>query len=162
MIDRNYIEQLFKAHFVQMHRFAVMLLHDEELAADVVQDVFASLLESEANSSVSGGYLMNAVRNRCLNHIRDCEIHQRIIAGYYLDSESEQYIPFDDERMSNIRTLVSSELPPQARRIIELRFYSGLQFSEIAVEMGISETAVYRHLRKALILIRQKLNTNGN
>ena len=36
MIDRNYIEQLFKAHFVQMHRFAVMLLHDEELAADVV------------------------------------------------------------------------------------------------------------------------------
>ena len=30
------------------------------------------------------------------------------------------------------------------------------------VEMGISETAVYRHLRKALILIRQKLNTNGN
>lgn len=162
MIDRNYIEQLFKAHFAQMHRFAVMLLHDEELAADVVQDVFASLLESEANSSVSGGYLMNAVRNRCLNHIRDCEIHQRIIAGYYLDSESEQYIPFDDERMSNIRTLVSSELPPQARRIIELRFYSGLQFSEIAVEMGISETAVYRHLRKALILIRQKLNTNGN
>ena len=105
---------------------------------------------------------MNAVRNRCLNHIRDCEIHQRIIAGYYLDSESEQHISFDDERMSNIRTLVSSELPPQARRIIELRFYSGLQFSEIAVEMGISETAVYRHLRKALILIRQKLNTNGN
>lgn len=162
MTTNNDIEQLFKENFGRMHRLAVVLLHDNDLAADIVQDVFASLLEREADIIVSAGYLMNAVRNRCLNYIRDCDIHQRIAAGYFLDNEKyDTELPNDEEKIARIRALISSELSPQARRVIELRFYSGLPFAEVAAEMGISETAVYRHLRHALITIRQKLNQNG-
>ena len=44
---------------------------------------------------------------------------------------------------------------------MELRFNRGMQFSNIASEMGISQTAVYRHLSHALSIIRKKLNENG-
>lgn len=162
MTNNNDIEQLFREHFVRMHRLAAVLLHDDALAADIVQDVFASLLQRETGIIVSGAYLMNAVRNRCLNYIRDCDIHQRIAKGYFLDNNKyDADLLADEETFTRIRGLISSELSPQARRVIELRFYGGLPFAEVAAEMGISETAVYRHLRHALITLRQKLNQNG-
>ncbi|MDE5881881.1 MAG: hypothetical protein K2H60_09140 [Muribaculaceae bacterium] len=44
---------------------------------------------------------------------------------------------------------------------MEFRFSNGLPFAEIATKMGISQTAVYRHLSHALTIIRKKLNENG-
>ena len=162
MTTKNDIEQLFREHFAQMHRLSVALLHDDDLAADIVQDVFASLLEREASVIVSGGYLMNAVRNRCLNYIRDLDIHRRIAAAYFLDNEKyDAGAQPDGEDTARLRGLIASELSPQARRVIQLRFYRGLPFADVAAEMGISQTAVFRHLRHALIAIRQKLKKNG-
>ena len=162
MTNRNDIEQLFKAHYAQMYRLAVALLHDDYLARDIIHDVFASLLDSPIEILVTCGYLVKAVRNRCLNHIRDCEIHQRIANRYFLENEeydSEEWP--DEETIARIYCLIKSEISPQARRVMELRFSEGLPFARIAAVMGISETAVYRHLSHALTIIRKKLNENG-
>ena len=162
MTNRNDIEQLFKAHYAQMYRLAVALLHDDDLARDIIHDVFASLLDSPIEILVTNGYLVKAVRNRCLNHIRDCEIHQRIANRYFLENEvydSEDWP--DEETISRIYSLIKSEISPQAKRVMELRFSEGLPFARIAAVMGISETAVYRHLSHALTIIRKKLNENG-
>ena len=159
MTNRNDIEQLFKAHYAQMYRLAVALLHDDDLARDIVHDVFASLLDSSLDITVSGGYLIKAVRNRCLNYIRDCEIHQRIANRYFLENEEYESEDWpDDETIARIYSLIKSELSPQARRVMELRFSEGLPFARIATTMGISETAVYRHLSHALKIIRKKLS----
>ncbi|MDE6860757.1 MAG: sigma-70 family RNA polymerase sigma factor [Duncaniella sp.] len=162
MTNRNDIEQLFKAHYAQMYRLAVVLLHNDDLARDIVHDVFVSLLDVTRDTLISGGYLLKAVRNRCLNHIRDCEIHQRIANRYFLENEeyeSEEWP--DEETIARIYSLIKSEISPQAKRIMEFRFSEGLPFSRIAASMGISETAVYRHLSHALTIIRKKLNENG-
>lgn len=162
MTNGNDIEQLFKAHYAQMYRLATALLHDDDLARDIVHDVFASLLDAHTSLHVSGGYLLNAVRNRSLNHIRDCEIHQRIANRYFLDNEeynSERWP--DDETIARIYSLIHNGISTQAKRVIELRFSDGMPFAHIATVMGISETAVYRHLRNALKVIRKKINENG-
>lgn len=162
MTNRNDIEELFKAHYAQMYRLAMALLHDDDLARDIVHDVFASLLDGHTGLHVSVGYLLNAVKNRSLNHIRDCEIHQRIANRYFLDNEeydSERWP--DDETIARIYSLIHNDIPARAKRVIELRFSEGLPFAGIAAAMGISETAVYRHLSNALKVIRKKLNENG-
>lgn len=162
MTEKTDIEPLFKAHYAPMHRLAMALLHDDELARDIVHDVFASLFESPLNFRVNAGYLLKAVRNRCLNHIRNCEIHRRVAALYFLDNEEYETEEWpDEETMSLIHTLIGSEVSPRAKEVIELRFERGMRFSEIAAEMGISETAVYRHLSHALAAIRKKLTENG-
>lgn len=159
MTNRNDIEQLFKAHYAQMHRLAVVLLHDDDLARDIVHDVFASLLDGTPQILITGGYLLKAVRNRCLNHIRDCEIHQRIADRYFLENEEYDTEDWpDEETIARIYSLIRNDISPQARRVMELRFSDGLPFSKVAAAMGISETAVYRHLSHALTIIRQKLN----
>ncbi|MDE6564125.1 MAG: sigma-70 family RNA polymerase sigma factor [Muribaculaceae bacterium] len=162
MTNRNDIERLFKAHYEQMFRLAVALLHDDDLARDIVHEVFASLLDGTFDIPVSCGYLLKAVRNRCLNHIRDCEIHQRIAKRYFIENEEYDREDWPDEEIiARIYTLIKSEISPQARRVMELRFSDGLPFARIAASMGISETAVYRHLSHAMIIIRKKLNENG-
>ena len=162
MTNRNDIEQLFKAHYAQMYRQATALLHDDDLARDIVHDVFASLLDGKEDTPTNGAYLSKAVRNRCLNHIRDCEIHQRIANYYFIDNEEyETGDSIDDETIARIYHFISNDIPAQAKRVIELRFSEGLPFARIATIMGISETAVYRHLSHALTLIRKKINENG-
>lgn len=145
-----------------MLRLAVGLLHDDDLARDIVHDVFASLLDGERKILVTGGYLLRAVRNRCLNYIRDCGIHQRITALYLLDEEEYDNEEWpDEETIARINAIIDSVISSQGRRVIELRFSSGMPFAEIASAMGLSETAVYRHLSNALKIIRKKLNENG-
>lgn len=162
MTDRNDIEQLFKAHYAQMFRMAVTILHDDDFARDIVHDVFVSLLGEKTDLIISGGYLLRAVRNRCLNHISNCSIHQRIANRYFLDNEEYDAEDWpDEETISRIYVLVRNEISPQARRVMELRFSEGMKFARISEIMGISETAVYRHLSHALTLIRKKLNENG-
>lgn len=162
MTNRNDIEQLFRTHYERMNRVAVSLLHDDDLARDIVHDVFAALLCGRQSVAVTGGYLLKAVRNRCLNHIRDCDIHQRVANRYFLDNEEYDADDWpDDETIARIDSMIRCDITPQARRVIELRFSDGLPFAGIAATMGISETAVYRHLGHALAIIRQKLNDNG-
>lgn len=87
MMDVNDIERLFKAHFSQMQRLAMALLHDEDIARDIVHDVFARLLDCSQGGPVGPGYLMMAVRNHCLNHIRACEIRERVAKLYFHDND---------------------------------------------------------------------------
>lgn len=145
-----------------MYRQATALLHDDDLARDIVHDVFASLLDGNEDTPANGAYLSKAVRNRCLNYIRDCEIHQRIANLYFLDNEEyETGDSIDYETIARIHHLISNDIPAQAKRVIELRFSEGMPFARIATTMGISETAVYRHLSHALTIIRKKINENG-
>ncbi len=53
MTNRNDIEKLFKAHYQQMYRLAKALLQDDDLARDIVHDVFESLLHLKNSSTIS-------------------------------------------------------------------------------------------------------------
>lgn len=163
MRDPREIERLFKTHFGRMHRLALAMLHDDDLARDIVHDLFASLLDAgEADVPVpSEGYLMRAVRNRCLNHIRDLGIRERIHNLYLPGVEEYETEDWpDEETLATLRDAVESDLSPQGREVVEMRFGRGMRFSEIAAAMGLSETAVYRHMRNALARLRQSLERN--
>ena len=162
MTNRNDIETLFKANYPQMRRLARALLHDDDSARDIVHDVFESLLNSKNQALFSTAYLLSSVRNRCLSQIRDKGIHDRILNLYFCEMEEYDAEKWpDDETIAGIYQIIKSELTPQCRRIMELRFINGLSFANVAENLGISENAVYKHVRQALVIIRKKLNQNG-
>ena len=163
MTDRNNIEQLFKTHYARMLRVAVMIIHDDDLARDIVHDVFASLLACSGDFLPSESYLLKAVRNRFLNHIRDCGIHDRIALCYLADSEEYDNEDWpDEETIEAVSRLIATDITPRAREIIDLRFSKGLKFAEIAARLGISQNAVFCHMRNALSFIRKKINQDGS
>ena len=163
MTHRPDIEKLFKKYYAQMHRQAAMLLHDDDLARDIVHDVFCTLLDGNiAVSVLTPSYLLRAVRNRCLNHIRDLDIHERVLGLYFAEMDDYDGEDWPDEdTVSEIYSIIRDNMPEQCQHVVELRFVDGLKFEAVAREMGISQTAVFKHLRHALSIIRNKLSENG-
>lgn len=163
MTHRPDIEKLFKKYYAQMHRQAAMLLHDDNLARDIVHDVFCTLLDGNiAVSVLTPSYLFRAVRNRCLNHIRDLDIHERVLGLYFAEMDDYDGEDWPDEdTVSEIYSIIRDNMPEQCQRVVELHFVDGLKFEAVAREMGISQTAVFKHMRHALSIIRNKLSENG-
>jgi RNA polymerase sigma-70 factor (ECF subfamily) len=124
--------------------------------------VFEKLLYSKNDTKVSPSYLLSSVRNRALNMIRNKGIHDRILNLYFCEIEEYDTEDWpDDETIAEIYQIIKEELTTQCRRIMELRFIEGLKFSDVADTLGLSENAVYKQVRQALVIIRKNLNQNG-
>ncbi len=163
MTDQKKLEKLFRQHYRQMYRLATMLLHDDAESKDVVHDIFARLLDDlkELNEETAEHYLLTltSVRNRCLNVIRSRQIQERVEHLYLLDLDTT-ITPTErlEEELKALYQGVGELEPPVCREIIMQHFRDGITFKEIALRLSVSETTVYKHLRRALHQLRTHLN----
>ena len=160
MTDQRKLEKLFKQHYRQMYRLATILLHDDAESKDVVHDIFAHLLDDprDLREETVESYLLTSVRNRCLNVIRSRQIQERVERLYLHDLDTT-IIPTErlDEELKTLYKGIDLLEPPLYRDIILQHFRDGVTFKEIARCMGVSETTVYKHLRRALHQLRTQL-----
>ncbi|MDL5049916.1 sigma-70 family RNA polymerase sigma factor [Oscillatoria amoena NRMC-F 0135] len=66
-------ETLFKRYYQMLRKVAQYMLDDLEQAEELVQDAFVNIWEKRSNVNPDASfknYLITAVRNRCLNHIK--------------------------------------------------------------------------------------------
>ncbi len=163
MTDQRKLEKLFKQHYRQMYRLATILLHDDAESKDVVHDIFARLLDdhSDLREETAESYLLTSVRNRCLNVIRSRQIQERVEHLYLLDLDTT-ITPTErlEEELKILLQSVSQLDPPVCRDIIIQHFRDGMTFKEIASHLGVSETTVYKHLRRALSQLRTHLKNH--
>ena len=160
MTDQKKLEKLFKQHYRQMYRLATMLLHDDAESKDVVHDIFAHLLRNsqDLREDTAESYLLTSVRNRCLNVIRSRQIQERVENLYLLDLDTN-ITPTErlEEELEALYKGIDQLEPPVCRDIIMQHFRDGITFKEIANCLGVSETTVYKHLRRALNQLRTQL-----
>ena len=158
---KQFIEKLFRQHYRQMYRLAMMLLHDDAESKDVVHDIFAHLLREsqDLREDTAEHYLLTSVRNRCLNVIRSRKIQERVEHLYLLDIDTT-ITPTErlEEELKALYKGIGQLEPPVCRDIIMQHFRDGVTFKEIAHRLGVSETTVYKHLRRALNQLRTHLN----
>ena len=160
MTDKSKLEKLFRQHYRQMYRLATMLLHDDAESKDVVHDIFAHLLRNsqDLREDTAESYLLTSVRNRCLNVIRSRQIQERVEHLYLLDLDTT-ITPTErlEEELEALYKGIDQLEPPVCRDIIMQHFRDGITFKEIANRLGVSETTVYKHLRRALNQLRTQL-----
>ncbi|MBD5328301.1 MAG: sigma-70 family RNA polymerase sigma factor [Bacteroides sp.] len=161
MTTKDDIERLFRTHYAAMYRLAMLILREDDVARDIVHDVFEALLVS-GKSDVSAPYLLTAVRNRCLKHIRHLSVQDRMKEVHSINEmeiENEEWP--DDDTIALIQYTVSKDLSDTCRRVVAMRFTDGKSYNEIAETLGVSKVAVYKHLRHAIDVLRKKLSKNG-
>lgn len=158
------VERLFRENYRRMFLVAVFLLHDEAEGKDVVHDVFETVMRNgiELRGETASGYLLSSTRNRCLNRLRSMRIKEKVANEYAIFSNLESVTDEDasEERIATLNAGISHLQPPVRKKIIEMHFRQGLKFREIAAKLGISETAVYKHLRQAMASLRSQLTDN--
>lgn len=158
MAQKEIIEQLFRRCYRPMIHLARILLHDDKESEDVVSDVFLELMNKDIvpESDTALAFLMTSVRNRCLNIIRNQSIQQRILHLYLLDDKLDEHEAEEkEERIHQIRLFIDEKLSDDNRRILLEHYQEHLTYHEIAFREGISEVAVYKHLKKSLDTIKE-------
>ena len=136
---RRLCQRLFKQHYAKMYRMARTILYDEQESEDVVSDIFE---------------VLTSVRNRCLKRLR--RPASAIEGSGY--NEPVDASDVEDERLTDIDEFIACHLSEQEQRIFRLRFTDGCSYEEIAAAEGISRVAVWKHLSRALNLIRNHFN----
>lgn len=158
MTTNSDIEKLFRSNYTTMLTLAIRLLHDADIARDIVHDVFESML-SENLPTVTPAYLLTGVRFACLKHLRSLSLRERFndLYALNLDEIEDDQWP-DPEDVARLNELIDQSLTMQDRQVVRLRFNERMSYDEIARQLGISEVAVYKHLRHAMDVLRQNFN----
>ena len=151
---KQFIEQLFRQNYSEMIHLASVLLGDDEEAEDVVQDVFLRVADSDIPPK-NDNYLLTAVRNACLNRIRQMLLHDKVKRLMPIEDDSDlQPIDKRMRRLDDIATYVDEQLEEPHRSIFHLRFDEDLTVSEIARRLGLNPNTAYKYLMQSIQQIR--------
>ena len=156
--NKQGFERIYKDNYRQMYRFAFSILEDAEEARDAVSQVFTQMWNSQpaiADASVMG-YLLAATRNRCLNIMRQKRLRQQMeleVAMQKAQQENEER----EELMEELQRVINDNLTEQDRRVLSLHYDEEMTYEETAKALGISSSAVNKHITRSLGKIRSIL-----
>ena len=139
-------------YYTKMYHLARTILYDEEESKDVVQEVFARLLDSKStlHTETIEGYLLTSVRHRCFGVLEHRKITEQF-AQLYLSQTEEPMTSSDDmEQLDDLIQYIEDNLPPIGQNIFRLRFLQGMSYQEVADAVGVSKVTVYNHLSQTL------------
>lgn len=153
-MSEQQFKELFLSEYDRMYKAAYILLNDEDEAKDVVQDIFAKVWAgtSPLREVSQRTFLLTCVRNRCLNIIAQRQTRQE--AMKLLTAEAIDSGQHDEEIIESVRRYVDERLTPQTGRIIRMHFDEDQSYKAISKSLGISLSAVNKHIVQGLRKLR--------
>jgi RNA polymerase sigma factor (TIGR02999 family) len=157
-------EALFAQLYAELHRLArrqrargardmtlgtTTLLHEAYLDMARRNSVF----EDRARFM---GYASRVMRSLIINHVRNRRTQKRGGLFELVPQETDVAAPgTEPDELARIGRAVDAlaEVEPLLAQIVDLRFFCGFTFAEIAAMHGLSERSVQRHWRKARLFL---------
>lgn len=160
--NKIWVKQLFERYYASMVLFAQSYIPDQEVAKDIVQDIFLVLIRSQEKFTTIEHlktYLYSTVKNRCLKHIRHQNVKVRY-KQYVLTNENEEANYHErilDEEVFSLLNQAIQELPAQCKNVFLLTL-EGKSNPEIAEILGIGIETVKSHKKtgKKILYIKLK------
>ncbi|PTX18447.1 RNA polymerase sigma-70 factor (ECF subfamily) [Pontibacter mucosus] len=148
---------LYRRYAPVMLRYGHRLSSDPDLVKDCVQQVFFQVWKSRQNLSTPPSvrnYLLKAFRCELAKKATFISRFQSLPDDSQLGTETSyeaeliklQTSDLDSQRISQLLT----KLPERQREVIFLKYYTGLQYDEMADIMGIDQKSVYKLTYKAI------------
>jgi len=160
---------LYNTYYSYLNAIAIYYLFDKNVSSEIVNDVFLNVWSKRKELKFPiHSYLVKAVQNGCLNHIRSQRIRTSIYDTYSQEiyKVEEIHILSNPEPLQNIELKETERqinealehLPPKCRLIFEYYFYEGKSPEEIAVQIDISVSTVRVQIKNALDKLKKLLN----
>ena len=133
------------------------MIGEKEVCQDIVSDAFEQTwLFSQKNPNFNQtSYMYSLVRNKCVDetakaHYADFYMHM------FSESDEGDTSKEMEEQISQIYQIFQ-ELTPKTRTILKMCYFQKKTYNETADELGISVSAVRKHIVNALKVFRQRI-----
>jgi RNA polymerase sigma-70 factor (sigma-E family) len=155
------LELLYAAHWARLVRLAVLLVHDQGSAEEIVQDCFVAVHARWSrlhDPEKALAYLRQSVVNRSRSHLRHLAVVRRHAdrQGPPEHAAGADHSAYD---LAQRKTVLDAlrRLPRRQREVLALRYYLDLSEAEIAETLGISRGAVKSHASRGAAALRAEL-----
>lgn len=150
-------ERAFEEHHRAVYSFAYRLTGRQDVAGDIAQECFLSLLRAPERYDPARGsmkvYLFSIARNLALKQYRD----ERADPGNCSAADLGVADPAPDYELSRAVALAVAALPGLQREALVLFEYEGATIGEIAQISGVDEGTVKSRLFRARQNLRREL-----
>lgn len=159
--DESALRHLYESFFHALCAFGNRFLSENEVVADVVQEVFIKVWDRRSDFDTVysiRSFMYISVRNACLNHKRDnAKIHKIGLNDLYLDSLAEEECCWivEEEVHRMIRNEIG-QLPEGIKKVIELTLLD-MSIAKIAEVLKLSENTVRNQRARGKDILRSKL-----
>lgn len=168
--DENAYETLYTMHYGVLCLFARRYVEDSYVAETMVSDVIYNIWRKKESLTINTSlrnYLMQSVKNRCINHIEQ-QKKQSALKTHYADDITAREMSFESESEYPLATILSKELdlkiqqvlnslPEKTRDIFLLSRSADLKYADIALQTNMSVDSVKYHIKSALSTLREEL-----
>ena len=172
--ESDAFEQLVRTYDQQVLRMAYNLLHSQEDARDVYQEVFLRVYRSLSKFRFDCSFstwLYRIVANLCLDQIRKRKVRKeeaQSVSTAAGDVDRLQFVPEQRADVDPQRQLLSAEmkwridevlgqLTPRERLVFEMRHFQGMRLRAIGESLGVTEEAAKNCLFRATQKMRAAL-----
>lgn len=151
-IDLDQFEDVFKEHYSKLYRYVKSIVKDDELAKDVLSDLFLNLWLQKDRLQINSirAYLFRSARNGALKAL-SAQSPNMVIDDCW-DITENAFNPLErivaKESVRIVEELMN-KLPTARKEIIHLRL-CGLKNHEIAKTLDITEKKVEYNMREAI------------
>ena len=152
--------EIYSLHWKELCAIAARITKNKEVAEDIVQEVFLSLLNRNQEQPIENvrAFLIQALKYQCFNWFRSARIaneHLSRMAKAELENTTENDVNFilTDQTVHD----VVSSMPDRCREVFEMSRYQQFTNEEIATKLNLSQRTVENHLTRALKILRVSL-----
>ncbi len=162
MEEKPTLSQVFATEESPLLRYAYGLVGQRETAEDLVQEAFLKLHAHWENVGHPRAWLFRSIHNLALNHLRDHKRETSIDSSDDFQSNS----PDPEQALGRLEAvgtlqLLVSELDPDDRQLISLKYQENLKYDQISQRTGLSVGNVGYKLHHALKNLADSLRRLG-
>jgi RNA polymerase sigma-70 factor (ECF subfamily) len=165
--DRQALAVFYDETAAVLFSTAVRILGDTHEAEEVVQDVFVQIWSKAATFDAALGapfhWALGITRNRAIDRLRSRQRRSRLLEEMTEESANPPAAAFpqnefalSEEELSGVRSAVKN-LPPDQRQAIEMAFFSGLTYAEIAGALNEPLGTIKARIRRGMLKLRESL-----
>lgn len=165
--DQYAFTVLFKHYQRYVYASGRKLMHSDDLAEEVVQDIFLKIwLNREQMAEVLnfGAYLNRLVRNHSFNLLRQMAQEAKSTANLAhpdADVDHSTTERIDHNEATKILNEALQQLSPQQRTAYDLCHVNGMKYKDAADQMNISTDTLHSHMKLAMKKIRTHFKKNS-
>lgn len=148
----------FKAYTERLYHYALGFVKERAVAEDLVQDAFIYLWTNRERIAFTGSvyaYLLQAVKNACINYKAHQEVEEKYRKGVGIYEIQEDTEAEWEALRQRVMSAVDS-LPPKCREIFILGAIEGMTYQQTAERLGVSVNTVKTQMKFAYRKVREQ------